>query len=221
MALGLATNLNGMVGIRSGPTGLDFHLPPELEASMPPESRGLARDQVRLMVSHYSDDRVEHITFRRLPEFLRPGDLLVINTSGTLNAALPAHREDGSPMLLHLSTRLPRGEWVVEVRQPEGGVNKQFLFAASCETLALPGGALAKLERPHPGSFGAVMPGRTRLWIATLTLPCPWSEYLARFGALEIPREDYRKRLNDALARRAEFYSDVPEGALEELLGAG
>ncbi len=121
MALGLATNLNGMVGIRSGPTGLDFHLPPELEASMPPESRGLARDQVRLMVSHYSDDRVDHTTFRHLPEFLRSGDLLVINTSGTLNAALPAHREDGSPMLLHLSTRLPHGEWVVEVRQPEGG----------------------------------------------------------------------------------------------------
>ena len=41
----------------------------------------------------------------------------------------------------------------------------------------------AQLERPHPGSFGAVMPGRTRLWIARLHLPCPWQEYLERFGA--------------------------------------
>ena len=174
---------------------------------MPPESRGLARDQVRLMVSHYSDDRVDHTTFRHLPEFLRPGDLLVINTSGTLNAALPAQREDGSPMLLHLSTRLPRGEWVVEVRQPEGGVNKQFLFAASCETLALPGGALAKLERPHPGSFGAVIPGRTRLWIARLRLPCPWPEYLERFGApiryKYVAQAVARRKLSERLCHRA------------------
>ena len=183
MALGLATNMNGMVDIRSASTGLDFHLPPELEASMPPESRGLARDQVRLMVSHYSDDRVDHTTFRHLPDFLQPGDLLVINTSGTLKAALPALRADGSPMTLHLSTRLPRDEWVVEVRQPDGGASKQFLFAASCETLALPGGGFAQLERPHPASFGAIMPGRTRLWIARLRLPCPWPEYLERFGA--------------------------------------
>ncbi len=183
MELGLATTMNGTVAIRSVPVGLDFHLPTELEASVPPESRGLARDQVRLMVSRFSDDRVDHTIFRRLPEFLDPGDLVVVNTSGTLKAALPAVRNDGSPMLLHLSSRLPRGEWVVEVRQLEGGASKQFLFAVSCETLALPGGAFAKLERPHPASFGAVMPGRTRLWIARLNLPCPWPEYLERFGA--------------------------------------
>ncbi len=31
---------------------LDFDLPPELEAAEPPEARGLARDEVRLMVSY-------------------------------------------------------------------------------------------------------------------------------------------------------------------------
>ena len=31
---------------------LQFDLPPELEAGEPPEARGLARDQVRLMVSY-------------------------------------------------------------------------------------------------------------------------------------------------------------------------
>ncbi|MEP7357360.1 MAG: S-adenosylmethionine:tRNA ribosyltransferase-isomerase, partial [Anaerolineales bacterium] len=35
---------------------LDFDLPAELEAAQPPEARGLARDQVRLMVSHYAND---------------------------------------------------------------------------------------------------------------------------------------------------------------------
>ncbi|RPJ36915.1 MAG: hypothetical protein EHM21_18635, partial [Chloroflexi bacterium] len=67
---------------------LDFHLPPHLEASEPPEARGLSRDQVRLMVSDAACDCIVHGQFRQLPEFLQPGDLLVINTSGTQNAAV-------------------------------------------------------------------------------------------------------------------------------------
>src|ERR1051326_913407 len=62
---------------------LDFGLPPELEAGEPPEARGLARDEVRLMVSYRSDNRVVHTRFRELGNFLVEGDLLVINTSGT------------------------------------------------------------------------------------------------------------------------------------------
>ena len=73
---------------------LQFVLPPELEAGEPPEARGLARDEVRLMMSYGTDDRVVHSRFRALPEFLAPGDLLVINTSGTLNAALEATRAE-------------------------------------------------------------------------------------------------------------------------------
>ncbi|HEY1014349.1 MAG TPA: S-adenosylmethionine:tRNA ribosyltransferase-isomerase, partial [Herpetosiphonaceae bacterium] len=67
---------------------LEFELPAALEAGEPPEARGLARDQVRLMVSRYGSDEIVHTRFRQLPEALRPGDLLVLNTSGTLNAAL-------------------------------------------------------------------------------------------------------------------------------------
>src|SRR2546429_1261399 len=85
-------------------TVLQFRLPPELEASEPPEARGLARDEVRPMVSYRSDDRLVHARFRDLPEFVSAGDLLVINTSGTMNAALPAHCADGRPLELHLST---------------------------------------------------------------------------------------------------------------------
>jgi S-adenosylmethionine:tRNA ribosyltransferase-isomerase len=67
---------------------LAFDLPPELEASVPPEARGLRRDEVRLMVSYRSTDRVVHVHFRDIGSFLTPGDVVVINTSGTLNAAL-------------------------------------------------------------------------------------------------------------------------------------
>ncbi|HZC18209.1 MAG TPA: S-adenosylmethionine:tRNA ribosyltransferase-isomerase, partial [Rubrobacteraceae bacterium] len=88
-------------------SSLDFDLPPELEAREPPEARGLDRDEVRLMVSYRSDNRVVHSRFRDLEDFLTAGDVLVINTSGTMNAALEAEREDGTALELHLSTRLP------------------------------------------------------------------------------------------------------------------
>ena len=68
---------------------LDFTLPANLEASTPAEARGLRRDDVRLMVSYFQDDdRLMHSRFHDLPYYLCPGDVLVINTSGTLNAAL-------------------------------------------------------------------------------------------------------------------------------------
>ena len=85
----------------------NFSLPTELEASEPPEARGLARDEVRLMVSYRASNRVIHTQFRELDAYLDAGDLLVINTSGTMNAALQARREDGTACELHLSTRLP------------------------------------------------------------------------------------------------------------------
>src|SRR5258705_5252549 len=118
--------------------GLDFVLPPELEAGEPPEARNLARDEVRLMVSYCADDRVVHTRFRSLPEFLAPGDLLVINTSGTLNAALEATRADGTPLELHLSTHLPAGMWLVAVRRPDGGARGPFPHPGARATLGLP-----------------------------------------------------------------------------------
>jgi len=66
------------------PLALDFDLPQELEASEPPEAHGLARDEVRLMISFRGDNRIEHARFREIGRYLQPGDLLVINTSGTL-----------------------------------------------------------------------------------------------------------------------------------------
>lgn len=59
----------------------DFHLPPELEAGEPPEARGLPRDGVRLMVSYCQSGRIVHARFHHLPEFLAPGDVLVVNTA--------------------------------------------------------------------------------------------------------------------------------------------
>src|ERR687884_896251 len=116
-----------------------FELPQELEAGEPPEARGLRRDEVRLMVSYLDDDRVVHSTFGDLPEFLEAGDTLVVNTSGTMNAALPAERTDGTYLTVHLSTHLPADLWVVELRSPSG--DEPVLDGKSGEVLSLPAGA--------------------------------------------------------------------------------
>ncbi len=57
---------------------------------MPPEARGLRRDAVRMLVATRHDGRLRHARFDDLPRLLEPGDLVVINTSATLPAALPA-----------------------------------------------------------------------------------------------------------------------------------
>jgi S-adenosylmethionine:tRNA ribosyltransferase-isomerase len=159
----------------------DFDLPPYLEAGEPPEARGLSRDAVRLMLSYRHDNRVLHSTFQRLPDFLAPGDLLVINTSGTMNAALPATRTDGTALELHLSTHLPADLWIVELRRPEGNATVPFRCAVPGETLALPAGADCTLHVPYQHDRGVDL-SRSRLWIATLDLPCPLQDYLDTHG---------------------------------------
>ena len=96
-----------------GVDALDFRLPPGSEATAPPESRGLARDAVRLLVA--SPTGVRHRRFHDIVDVLEPGDLLVVNTSGTLPAAVSgAH--DGHPTLVHVAGELDDESWVVEVR---------------------------------------------------------------------------------------------------------
>src|SRR5712692_6929922 len=161
---------------------LDFDLPPELEASEPPEARGLARDEVRLMVSYRSDNRVVHTQFRTIGDFLEAGDALIINTSGTMNAALSATRNNGTELELHLSTHLPADLWIVEVRSPSEKGTRPFYNARAGETLHLPDGASATLHVPYLTDRSLASRGPTRLWIATLRLPSSLQEYLAQYG---------------------------------------
>jgi S-adenosylmethionine:tRNA ribosyltransferase-isomerase len=144
---------------------LDFILPQELEAREPPEARGLRRDQVRLLVSYRADDRIIHTRFDELPSLLSANDLLVVNVSATLPAALRATRADGSDIALHLSSQLKERIWVVEARKT---------VVAAGERLALPDGGTCTFLEPYLGSW--------RLWRARLDLPQPVFAYLQRWG---------------------------------------
>lgn len=163
---------------------LEFELPRALEAGEPPEARGLARDHVRLMVSSLRDDAIAHGRFSDLPGFLAPGDVLVVNTSGTLNAALPARRSDGSAVELHLSTRLPANLWIVEMRLPDGVASKPFCEVRPGESFALPAGGAATLHTPYAEPDREAAPGAVcvRLWIATLRVPSDLAGYLEAHG---------------------------------------
>ena len=159
---------------------LNFTLSSELEAQEPPEARGLARDEVRLMVSHIATDQVVHTRFRQIGDFLESGDVLVINTSGTLNAALPAIRSDGTRFELHLSTHLPADLWVVEMRAYQDNQEKTtrpFYDIQPGESFELPAGGSVTLLTPY-------VPGQAfrRLWVASLNLPGPLHPYLDQHG---------------------------------------
>jgi S-adenosylmethionine:tRNA ribosyltransferase-isomerase len=163
---------------------IDFVLTPGHEAGEPPEARGLARDQVRLLVSTLGNDQIEHKSFRDLPAVLRAGDVLVINTSGTLRAALPAHRETGLPLEIHLSTRLPADLWIVELRVPNGHTSGPFGQACAGDDFSLPAGGRVRLLVPYDRP-GRVADGPTcggRLWVATFSLPLPLEAYLETHG---------------------------------------
>jgi S-adenosylmethionine:tRNA ribosyltransferase-isomerase len=95
-----------------------FTLPAELSATEPPEARGLARDDVRLLVA--SPAGIEHRRFHELPSLLSPGDVVVINTSATLAAAVDGVRDDGSQVTVHFANPMSDGDWLVEVRRPDG-----------------------------------------------------------------------------------------------------
>ena len=157
-------------------SALAFDLPAGLEATEPPEARGLARDEVRLMVASRSDGAIAHQEVRDLPAILSPGDLLVVNVSATLPAALAARAADGTRLRLHASMPAPdapAGEWwVVELRTPDGADPVGDRRAG--ERIALAGGAAAELVAPYGGG--------ARLWLARIEARAPFAEHLARHG---------------------------------------
>ena len=165
--------------------GFNFVLPDELAAHEPPEARGLSRDEVKLMVSRPADDVIVNTGFFRFADFLARGDVLVVNTSATINAACPAIRQTRAGIkcrvTLHLSTPIAEARWVVELRRNAKKGTVPLLDAERGETLELPGGAVARLLEPCIA--GNCPSGTVRLWIAELMLRTDVQSYSQQFGS--------------------------------------
>ncbi|HZC69104.1 MAG TPA: S-adenosylmethionine:tRNA ribosyltransferase-isomerase [Jatrophihabitans sp.] len=145
-----------------------FELPAGLEAGAPPT----VRDGVRLLVAHRGG--IEHARFARLGDFLSPGDLVVVNTSATLPAAVDGTRADGRGVTIHFATALDDGTWVVEVR-PDHDATGPLADSAGGDVIALPDGVRLVLLAPHPA-------GQQRLWQAHVGVEGGVPAYLARRG---------------------------------------
>ncbi len=134
-----------------------FDLPAELSAKEPPEQRGIARDEVRLLVIDRSSGRVEHTRFNHLGDYLRSGDLLVFNTSRTLPASLVGCDAAPGPCVeVRLAEHLPDDTWLALLICRDdaelftcglgAGIELRFSDALTCSVLA-PDAAIPRLWR--------------------------------------------------------------------------
>ncbi|TDD72823.1 S-adenosylmethionine:tRNA ribosyltransferase-isomerase [Actinomadura darangshiensis] len=183
---------------------VEFTLPAALEAHEPPEERGSGtgartRDGVRLLVSRRATGEVSHHGFRDLPSLLDPGDLLVVNTSATLPAAVRLDR-----ISVHFSTPVPGADdrlWMVELRRRTGKASRPYSGGCPGEWIPLPGGATLTL----------VGRGTDRLWQARLSTDVV--PYLRRHG---VPiRYGYVRRDWPAAAYQTVFAHDRSTGSAE------
>ena len=135
------------------------------EATLPAEQRGVARDHVRMLVTDAERRRHDDLHFNDLPLLIRPGDLIVVNDSATVPAALPAIRANGDRLTLHVGTSIDASLWIVE---PRGAVEP-------AEKLTVGLGATATMLAPVDAQ-------RPRLWYARFDLPYAMQPFLAKAG---------------------------------------
>ena len=86
-----------------------YDLPPELIAQTPAEPR----DSSRLLVYDRATDKVEHRIFRDVCDYLKSGDVLVINNTKVLPARMYAHTVNGGRIEILLLKRLDKDRWEV------------------------------------------------------------------------------------------------------------
>lgn len=177
-----------------------LRVPAELSARVPAEQRGTGRDDVRLLVTRGA--AVSHHAFRELPGQLRAGDVLVVNTSATLPAAVNG-RVGGDRVVVHFSTRGEDGRWAVELRAPgASGATAPRPGGPAGAVVRLPGGRELVLEEPLGPAVGA------RLWWARVPDLVP--ELLRRYG--RPIRYAYTERDQPLSAYQTVFAVPAPDG---------
>ena len=151
-----------------------FELPDALSATGPPESRGIARDEIALLVARPSG--VTHAQFRDLVSFLEPPDVLVVNNSATIAAALQGVRADGRRVAVHLSSPLADNTYLVELRCADGSCRMRDGRVG--ERIMLEAGSI-RLQSAYPD---AEVPTGSRMWRAVLDLPTDVATHLETHG---------------------------------------
>lgn len=178
-----------------------FPRPDELSATSPPESRGLTRGEVRLMVTDPAG-RHSHGNFRDLKDHLKPGDLLVVNESATLPASLPAVARTGV-LTLNLSTKYGDRLWLAE---PRWSASRPGPLPLAAGDRLLVGGVEARLVARYPGI--------DRLWFVSFETPIEPAMSMVgraiRYGYLD---NDYPLAAYQTIFSRVPGSAEMPSAA--------
>lgn len=102
----------------------DYHLPPELVAAFPPEDRPSAR----LLKVGRADGRLSHHIFRDVENFLKPGDVLVLNNTKVIPARVFGKRQTGGQVEALFLKQTDKNIWRVLLR-PGGKIKRDALIS--------------------------------------------------------------------------------------------
>ncbi|NPD04780.1 S-adenosylmethionine:tRNA ribosyltransferase-isomerase [Nocardioides sp. zg-1308] len=162
-------------------------------APRPAEERGLARDEVRLLVG--TPDGLEHAHFRDLAAHVHAGDVLVVNTSATTAGEVDASL-DGAPVVLHVAHHLEDGDRVVELRMAPDAA--RAVLDAVPGAVVTVGDVRLVLQGPWPGGASSPTGSGNRLWRASvrgdLDRQLDWNGRPIAYGYLDrrYPLADYQ-----------------------------
>ena len=170
---------------------LGYELPEELIAQRP----AVPRDSSRLMVVDACTGGISHHAFHDLPEFLRPGDALVLNETKVLPARLAARRPGGGAAELLFLGEIGDGAWEVLAR-PSRRLKPGM-------QLAVDGDALRLLEPLGDGRWA----------VAAKNVP----ELLDRHGRMPLP--PYIEATPEAEGEYQTVYARVPGSAAAPTAG--
>ena len=153
---------------------IQFSLPEHLSCPKPTELRNIERDQVRLLVTSNKAE-ARHSQFYELPEYLQPGDVLVVNTSATRASAFPIDLLNGRKGMVHLSTQLNHKEWLAEIREIRDNNTIRWKEGHEGLLYELPGGGFLRLKQRFYENRELL-----NLWVIELELKQNFDQYSAR-----------------------------------------
>jgi S-adenosylmethionine:tRNA ribosyltransferase-isomerase len=145
-------------------------------APAPPEARGLARDEVRMLVAR--PDGLTHARFRDLPDHVRAGDLLVVNDSATVNAEVDGDLAGYGDVVVHVASTLDNGDRVIELRTAPDA-HRAILDAHPGDSVYL-GRIRLSLLAPYPEENSSPTGVGNRLW--RVSVVGPLDRHLKRHG---------------------------------------
>lgn len=191
---------------------IQFELPHHLACPEPTERRNMERDEIRLLVTK-KQGQTEHTIFKDLPRFLNTGDVLVVNTSATIPAALPVSLPGGAGGRLHISTRLNNRNWLIEIREISGNRTVRWKGGEEGMAFQLRSGAVVTLEQRFYDA-GELL----HLWMAHFTINQPMQTYLSA-NALPVQYDNLSQQY--PLSYYQTFFSFHPGSAEMPSAGRG